>query len=549
MSQLAKIKHSRNQWKAKAKQRSDRHRYLRKQFARIKAERDQAKQDLKATQSRLRQLESQTQAVAVRPKVNVVWLCLQLFLGVRLSFRAVCRVLTLLGPELGMQKAPCPQTVINWVSRLSIARIEAARELRGLPLRQAPFSNGLIWLIDLSIGLGSGKIVAVLALDAHHHHLVHGAPSLHHVHCIAVSVAASWSGEAIAEVLKRLIAQMGRPAAYLKDGGSELQKAADLLEEQGLGSACIDDISHVAANMLKRSYQHHPTFECFLAACGRVSGQLKHTILACLAPPTVRTKARFMSVHRLFTWADRLLKLSPAGGAKAGSIFARLRACFDALPACKDLIKRFRADAQGVLECQKMLKTKGLSHDTLAQCKPLISAMPSAPLRLEFAAYLEYQLETAKTLGLDHVGLPISSDTIESLFGVAKRHGVGQTQDAARIALRLPALCGAPTREEAEQVLGISVARQHEITGQCTSLTKQRRKVLGHGKELESLGQSHGEPHVELLPRPKNRSNHTVVVNLSMACENPCGPHLLPQQPPCMIENVGPPDMREAALT
>ena len=144
-------------------------------------------------------------------------------------------------------------------------------------------------------------------------------------HCIAVSVADAWPGEAIAGVLKRLIAQMGRPAAYLKDGGSELQKAADLLEEQGLGSACIDDISHVAANMLKRSYQHHPTFERFLAACGRVSGQLKQTLLAGLAPPTVRTKARFMSVHRLFTWADRLLKLSPAGGTKAGSVLARLR--------------------------------------------------------------------------------------------------------------------------------------------------------------------------------------------------------------------------------
>jgi len=549
MSQLCKVKHSRHQWKAKAKQRSDHNRYLRKQLARVKAERDQAKQGLKATQSRLRQHESHAQAVAARAKVDVVWLCLQLFLEVRISFRAVCRVLSLLAPALGLTKAPCPQTVINWGIRLSIVRIESARGRRGLPLSQAPFSNGLIWMIDLSIGLGSGKILAVLALDAHHHHLVNGAPSLHHVHCIAVSVADSWTGEAIAEVLKRLIAQLGRPAAYLKDGGSELQKAADLLEPQGLASPCIDDISHAAANMLKHYYQHHPAFERFLSACGRISGQLKHTILACLAPPTVRTKARFMQVHRLFSWADRLLKLSPAGGAKAGSILARLRACLDELPACKDLIKRFRADAQGLLECQEILKTKGLSHDALAQCQPLICAMPSALVRQEFEAYLEYQLATAKTLGLAQVGLPISSDAIESLFGVAKRHGVGQTQDAARIALRLPALCGVPTREEAEQVLGISVARQHEITGQCTSLTKQRREVLGHGKALESLGQSLGEPHMELLPSPKNQSNHVTIVNLSMACENQYGPHLAPQQTPCVMENVGPPDMREAALT
>jgi hypothetical protein len=549
MSQLCKVKHSRNQWKAKAQQRSDSNRSLRKQLARVKAERDQAKQSLKATQSRLRQLDSHAQAVAPRAKVDVVWLCLQLFCEVRISVRAVCRVLRLLAPALGIKKVPCPQTVINWGVRLSIVRLESARGRRGLPLSQAPFSNGLIWMIDLSIGLGSGKILAVLALDAHHHHRVNGAPSLHHVHCIAVSVGDSWTGEAIAEVLKRLIAQLGRPAAYLKDGGSELHKAADLLEPQGLASPCIDDISHAAANMLKHYYQPHPAFERFLSACGRISGQLKHTILACLAPPTVRTKARFMHVHRLVSWADRLLTLSPAGGAKAGSVLARLRVCMDELPACKGLIKRFRADTQGLLACQEILKTKGLSHDTLAQCKPLICAMPSALVRQEFEAYLEYQLATAKTLGLDQVGLPISSDAIESLFGVAKRHGVGQTQDAARIALRLPALCGAPTREEAEQVLGISVARQHEITGQCTSLTKQRREVLGYGKELESLGQSLGKPHIELLPSPKNRLNHAAIGNLSMACKNPYGPHLAPQQTPCVMENVGPPDIRAAALT
>ena len=221
----------------------------------------------------------------------------------------------------------------------------------------------------------------------------------------------------------------------------------------------------------------------------------------------------------------------------------------DELPACKDLIKRFRGDAQGLLGCQEIVKTEGLSHDTLAQCQPLIAEMPSARVRQEFEAYLEYQLATAKTLGLDQVGLPISSDAIESLFGVAKRHGVGQTQDVARIALRLPALCGAPTREEAGQVLGISVARQHAITGQLTSLTKQRREVLGQGKELESLGQRQGAPQVELLPSPKNRSNHAAIVNLSMECENRYGPHLAPQQIPGVIENVGPPDMREAALT
>src|SRR5713101_7894457 len=295
MSQWSKVRHSRTPWKHKATQRAHHNRYQRKQLARVKHEQDRTATALKEAQARLRQLESQSQGLVARPKVDVVFLALQLFLVARIGFRAVSRVLSLLAWALGIKKAPCPQTIINWVMRLSIVRLEAARTLKGLPLRQAPFSNGLVWMIDISIGLGTSKMLAVLAWDAHHHQRTPGALSLERVHCMGVGVAASWSGEAIAELLKRLIAQMGRPAAYLTDGGSELQKAVDLLGEHGLRSPCLDDISHA------------------------VAGKLKHTILACLTPPKVRTKARFMHVHRLFTWADRVLKLSPPGGAKTGS--------------------------------------------------------------------------------------------------------------------------------------------------------------------------------------------------------------------------------------
>jgi len=549
MSQLSKVTYSRHQWKDKAKQRGDRERYQRKQLARISAERDRVTKALKEAQGRLRQLEAHMQGLVALPKVDVVWMALQLFLVVRIGFRAVSRVLSLLALALGIQKAPCPQTIINWVLRLTLVRIDAARMLRGVPLSQAPFSNGLIWMIDLSIGLGTGKILAVLAFDAHHHQLAPGALSLEHVHCLGVSVAHAWTGETIADLLGRLIAVLGRPAAYLKDGGGDLHKAVALLEEPGLASPCIDDISHAVAGMLKRSYHDHPAFETFVSACGRVSGKLKHTILACLAPPKVRTKARFMNVHRLFTWADRVLQLSPAGGAKTGSTLAKLRTCLDELPACKALIKRFRSDASGLLECQQIVKTKGLSHDTQAQCGPLIDTMPSAALRQEFRAYLAFELETATTLGLDHIGLPISSDAIESLFGVAKHHGVGETQDAARIALRLPALCGVPTREEAEQVLQVSVARQQEVTAQFTSLTKQRREVLCHPERLESLSLPQGSPDVELIPRPKNRSNYQGTSNISDGCRGNHGPPLWPPGGLCFLENVAPPGTRATALT
>jgi hypothetical protein len=549
MSQLSKVRHSRTQWKDKATQRANENRYWRKQLARVTHERDRTTTALKETQTRLRHLEAQRQGLAVQHKVDLVLLALQLFLVARIGFRAVSRVLSVLAMALGIQKAPCPQTIINWVTRLSLVRVQSARMRKGSTPSPAPFSNGFIWLIDISIALGSGKIVAVLALDAQHHRLTQAAPSLGQVQCLAVSVAISWTGDTLADLLKRLIAVLGRPVAYLKDAGSELHKAIDVLEAQGLASPAIDDISHAVANMLKRRDHDHPTFALFVSACGRVSGKLKHTLLACLAPPSVHTKARFMNVHRLVTWADRLLQLSPAGGAKAGSTLAQLRACLDALPACKALIKQFRDDAMPLLACQKLLKTHGLSHDTWAQCAPLLDTIPSRAVRREFAGYLQYQLETAKTLGLDQVGLPISSDAIESLFGVAKQHGVGETQDAARIALRLPAFCGLPTREEAEQVLDVSVARQQEVTGQVISLTKQRREVLGHPERLERLSITQGPSQVELIARPKNRATHPSIIQLSTSCEKLHGPQLRDSTGHRLLENAVSPGRREAALT
>ena len=524
MSQLSKVKHSRDQWKAKAKVRGDHNRYQRKQLARIRAERDQATADLKRAQTRLTQLEREHQGLPALAKVDLVWMALQLVLVARIGFRATSRVLRLLAPALGLKNGPCAQTVINWVTRLAIVRLGTASELQGYPLPQAPFSNGWIWIIDISIGLGSGKILAVLALDAHHHQLASGAPSLQCTHCIGVAVAPSWSGETIAEVLKRLIAVMGRPAAYLKDGGGELRNAIDELQLYGLESPCIDDLSHAVAAMLKRLYQAHPDFDTFLSACGRVSGHLKQTLLACLAPPTIRTKARFMNVHRLFTWAERVLKLSPAGGAKTGSMLAKLRASLDQLPACKALIKRFRQDASGLLACQKILKRGGLSHTTRTQCEPLIKTMASAALRQEFRAYLDYELGTATPLGLDHLGLPISSDAIESLFGVAKRHGVGDIQDATRMALRLPAFCGTPTREEAQQVLEVSVATQRAFTSQAPSLTQPRREVLAHPERLERLGHPSDGVRIELLPSPKNRPNRPAITPISAGYHDHHGP-------------------------
>lgn len=419
------------------------------------------------------------------------------------------RVLGVLCENIGVTKIPCPQTIINWVTRLSIVRINAANQLVGANIPGDPFSNGFIWTIDISIGLGVGKILTVLALNANHHQLNPAAPTLQNTHCIAVSVAASWTGEMIAEFLRKIISVLGRPAALLKDGGSDLGKAARLLMEQGFPCLTIDDISHKIANILKHEYETHPLFKIFMAACGKASTKLKQTLLACLAPPKVSVKARFMNLHRLVMWAGNVLKHSPKGRAAKNSMLAKLRASLDRIPECKKFISSFISDATPLLECQKIMKNKGLSNETYEECQNLIENIPSASVRVEFNNWVTKQLEIKEQLGLNG-GLSISSDSIESLFGVGKKHGTGTTKDAYRIATRLPAMCGKLTKDEAQQVLEVSVKEEQEVIGSLPSLIGQRRNILPKPGTIEKLKDSKTSCRFELIPRSKKWSKNLV---------------------------------------
>ena len=532
MSQQSKVNASRGKWRSKASQRADEIRYLRKQLARTKAERDHYHNALKENKKLLLQQTDQHSGVTCLPKVDLVFLAITLFTATRIGFRAISRVLNVFAGTLGIKKVPCPQTIINWVMRLSLIRIQSASDLMGsLPIR-VPRSNGLIFMIDMSIGLGTGKILAVLALDANHHQLHSNAPCLQKVRCVAVAVANTWNGETIADLLLRVIAVMGSPVAYLKDGGSDLKRAHTLLCEQGQTSVAIDDISHMVATILKREYEDQPAMKIFLSACGKVSSKFKQTILACLAPPKVQTKARFMNIHRVVTWANRLLKLSTSGHALIGSTLFRLQYSLDQLPECKILIKRFRDDADALLECQKILKKNGLNNQTYLQCVPIIESIPSSAVRRDFTDYLQGHLKISKTLGLADIGMPVSSDAIESLFGLTKQHGTGEIKDADRMALRLPALCGIPTRAEAQQVVEMSVAQQAEVTEKLTSLEKQRRDVFLNHEGIEKLGLNHANNHVELIPGAKNRSNIQKILDTSIVYEEHPGPQIEHQKRP-----------------
>lgn len=502
MSERWKLTQSRDRWKQKAIDRGHTARAQRKELQRLSRERDRFKAAAQTAQAERAQPPSPV-APHGGQKAEQVYLALSLFVEARLGFRAIARVLALIAAHWGLRKAPCAQTVSNWVTRLSLVKMQTLSRAISAP-RMPPLAHGYVWLIDLSIGLGSGKILSVLALPLRHHGSSPGAPRLQDVQCVSVAVQDAWTGVSIADFLTRVMARTGAPSAILKDGGTDLNKAVKLLAEQGRSCPPIADLSHVIANLFKHTYGEHTLFSAFVSACGRVSGNLKQTLLASLAPPKVSTKARFMNLHRLVTWADQLLKHSPRGEAAAGSVLAKLRASLDELPACKPFIRLFLRDAKPLLACQKVLKQKGLNEATYRTCQKLIEVIPaSSPIRQGFTQWAEEQLTVARALHLSSVGLPISTDILESLFGIGKRLGVGQTKDANWIALRLPSYCGTLTRYDVDRVLQITVKEQQTLMAGMRSLVAQRRQVLPNPGTLETLAQAPEPQSFQMMPAPR----------------------------------------------
>ena len=87
-----------------------------------------------------------------------------------------------------------------------------------------------------------------------------------------------------------------------------------------LGDATSSTLAFIESNKgIVPQFHWSSIFDAAFSNCW-ASGKLTPTLLACLVPPTVRTKARFMHVHRFVTWADRVLQLSPPGGAPRASM-------------------------------------------------------------------------------------------------------------------------------------------------------------------------------------------------------------------------------------
>lgn len=302
------------------------------------------------------------------------------------------------GGSLG--KTPCHNTIENWVKKCGLAVYETA----GVSLQGTDYAQ----IVDESMMIGSEKLLLSLGVPAAHQER---PLNCNDVHILDIAVAQSWNGENIGERLKTAAEKVGCDPLYvISDNASVI----------GKGIRCSGfnrqrDISHSLGMFLERSYKNEADFKTYLQLM--TEPKFKHNMkkIAYLLPPTQRTVARFMNLSEWVKWSSKMLY-------SYHTLSAGERAIFSFVPQNASLIDELSEVVKCVTEIEHLCKYRGLSKETVKECKQKISLhlFNGSPrmVRLGEALYgfLAAELEVVTT----DIAHNNSSDIIESLFGKYK---------------------------------------------------------------------------------------------------------------------------------
>lgn len=452
MQQLSKILKSRDEWKAKAKQRCTEmwemrkvHKYYKERVANLVEENRVLKGKLEAslanTPVKKNDLVVQKQDI----RALLVFLVVE---GV-ISYRSVIRVLEIFQSNnfIKVDWIPHFSSIINWTYRIGKGLLDGVTKI----------DKKWIAIADHSIEIGRKQVFVVLRVELDIYLQRDGAITLRDCECIGVKISPKVTGESVAKELEEIFTKSGDPVAIIKDNGSALNSGVEIYKEQHNSNIkTVDDITHIVANGLKKQFEKTKQYQTYMKMLRDGATKLRQTDLAFLIPPKLRKKGRFQAISKLNNWSKKLIDkniFSKRGKAKKGSLLERLRIAFPNFKSLEPFIKNFIKTTDVTNKIMQLLKNEGLSIATYNQSMEQLKELPkNSKTRKTIRVWLEKHIEIQKELTPNP--LPISSDIIESLFGKFKYSLKRSAQsDMNRATLLIPLLCGDLDKQKILDVL------------------------------------------------------------------------------------------------
>src|SRR5262249_13333630 len=283
--------------------------------------------------------------------------------------------------------------------------------------------------------------------------------------------------QAVAVCLERAAERTGAPRVILDDHGADLHGGVEIFRAQHPGTIEVYDITHKVACLLKARLEGDERWGSYSTAAARAKCEVQQTELACLAPPSQRSKARFMNVGGLvdlgvetLALVDDPQRLGPLGITAAG-VHEKL-GWLAGYRAALEEWSGYQAVIDGVLD---FVRRHGLYPGAGFD---LAAAVPAAPglageLRQELIHFVRCESLKAR-LG---ERLPGTTEVLESCFGKLKGLEDGQSKSGfTGLILSLGAMVSDWTAETISEAL--ERCRVRDVVDWC-------RKMLGQSVQSQ----------------------------------------------------------------
>jgi hypothetical protein len=412
-------------------------------------------------------------------RLALTWVCEAhtSFRGITLIFASLRGVVAAAGP--------CAETIRLWLLRVGLFLLR----------RPLPRWSDWVFLVDLTIQLGTYKCLVILGVPLSRLRYKGYSPDHHDVQVLAVQVLRRCNGKTVARHLSTVSKRVGVPVQIVSDHGSDVLAGIRLFRQKNRRHRQVVetyDITHGLAILLKNQLEPDPRWANFVKACQSTRQQLQQTAGSFLQPPAWRSKARFLNLESHLSWANDMLALLDGGveetlaehmGRSEAETKQWLEEKLGWLRGYVGVVKAWSYFQKVVKAAEEEIKRAGLSRASWRRIKHCLSGEPKPigqerVFRRQVLAFV--QKEGAKVpVRQQYLG---STDVLESLFGKYKDlAGQAPTQEITANVLTIPLLVTPLTsellREALETIRGEDVEQWlEEHLG--PSKQKKKRVVL-----------------------------------------------------------------------
>jgi len=398
------------------------------------------------------------------------------------SLRCAAKALELLGSATGQDEmSPDRSTGRLWLLRIGLAALHRPKDV----------ANDWVWFADHSIQIGQCKCLFILGVRLCM--LPEDRPLCHQdMEPIALVPMMSSTKQTVAVCLENAVARTGVPRAILDDHGADLHGGVEIFRETHPETNEFYDIKHKAACLLKAQLERDPRWKAYARQVGQTKFAVQQTALACLTPPSQRSKARFMNVDVIVEWGVKTLALDddPSKLAKLGISADQFEAKLGWLEEFRAELVEWSACLTVIEDALDYIRRRGMTVNAGRELEARLSEAPGIADQLRMQLIEFVTDESSKVRPGERI--PGTTEVLESCFGKLKALEDGQSKSGfTGLVLSLGAMVSNWTVESIGEAL--ERCRVRDVLDWCrknlgTSVQSQRRTAYGRPTRATNPG-------------------------------------------------------------